>query len=73
MAQIEARTWAEFSDAGMLWWLNRILHTFGWSIVIDGESAFPARTEWLGFDDKTNDEMLAKFKGNTDGEDDCIA
>jgi len=48
-------TWAQFTEAGMLWWTNRILHMFGWVIVLeksdDGQTlaAHPARTEWRGF------------------------
>jgi len=49
-------SWAEFRAAGMLWVANRMLHLFGWAIVVaeddDGTvSAFPVRTEWRGFPD----------------------
>ncbi len=61
-------TWREFSDSGVLWWVNRILHTFGWSIVYevndDGDvlDVFPARTDWLGFPPKTDEEHCRKFR-----------
>jgi hypothetical protein len=49
-------TWAQFREAGMLWAANRILHMFGWAIVVShddetGEEieAYPVRTEWRGF------------------------
>lgn len=49
-------TWVEFREAGMLWVANRVLHLFGWTIVmvVDDETdelkgAHPARTEWRGF------------------------
>lgn len=29
------KTWKEFRDSGFLWWINMILHTFGWAIVVD--------------------------------------
>ena len=32
---VEKKTWKEFRDAGFLWWINMILHTFGWSICIE--------------------------------------
>ena len=32
---VEKKTWKEFIDAGFLWWINMILHTFGWSICIE--------------------------------------
>lgn len=48
---VEKKTWEEFRDAGFLWWINMILHTFGWSIYIevddDGEiiNVYPARVK----------------------------
>lgn len=29
---MERKTWNEFREAGMLWWINRILHTFGQAV-----------------------------------------
>lgn len=52
---IDKRTWQEFSDAGLLWWVNRILHLFGWAIVLQVEDddtisdVYPARCEFRGF------------------------
>ena len=46
---VEQRTWQEFREAKLLWWINRILHTFGWAIVLEQEedgsisAAYPAR------------------------------
>lgn len=56
---VEKKTWQEFRDSGMLWWINMILHTFGWAIVVaidDNEiiSAYPARVKFRGFDEKSN-------------------
>ncbi len=49
-------SWTEFREAGMLWLVNRMLHVFGWSLVIatdedTGEEVgmYPVRTEWRGF------------------------
>jgi hypothetical protein len=49
-------SWATFREAGMLWAINRVLHMFGWAIVVEvddttGETtgAYPVRTEWRGF------------------------
>lgn len=25
------KTWKEFRESGFLWWINMILHTFGWA------------------------------------------
>ena len=55
----ERRTWEEFRDCKMLWWINMILHTFGWAIAIEVEdnkviNAYPARVKYRGFREKTN-------------------
>lgn len=65
---IQRQSWADFQDSGLLWWVNRILHTFGWSIIFtieeDGtiSDVYPARTTWLGFDGETNEKNLDKFR-----------
>lgn len=52
---MKIKTWEEFQKAGLLWWTNRILHLFGWSIVLEVEAdgtvskVFPAETAWRGF------------------------
>lgn len=53
---IEPRSWEEFRSCGLLWWTNRMLHLFGWAIVVevdddDGSirAAYPARTKFRGF------------------------
>lgn len=56
---VEKKTWEEFRDTGFLWWINMILHTFGWSICVemdDGEiiNAYPARVRYRGFLEKNN-------------------
>lgn len=54
---VEKRGWEEFRAAGLLWWVNRALHLFGWAIVViveDGTGrvldAYPARVKFRGFD-----------------------
>ena len=45
----------------MLWWVNRILHTFGLVIAFEyndsGEiiDVYPVRTKFRGFDEKTEE------------------
>jgi len=61
---VKKKTWDEFSDSGLLWWINRILHSFGWSIVIVRDDkkdnkvtgAFPARTKYRGFSKEVEEE-----------------
>jgi hypothetical protein len=57
---VQEKTWDEFRKAGLLWWINMILHTFGWAIAVDVDAddkvvrAFPARVKFRGFDDNNN-------------------
>ena len=58
---IERKTWKEFRDSKLLWFVNTILHTFGWAITIDidnGEivDVYPARVKFRGFSEKINTE-----------------
>ena len=61
---VTKKTWKEFRDSKMLWCANRILHLFGWAIVVefdDGEivNAYPARVKFRGFDNKSEQEGFA--------------
>ena len=63
---VTRKTWQEFKDAGLIWWVNMILHTFGWVIVTreddDGiiNDVFPARTKFRGFAESSNIEGYMK-------------
>jgi len=30
---VNKKSWEEFKDSGLLWWINTLLHTFGYAIV----------------------------------------
>jgi len=57
---VDKKSWKEFRDSGFLWWINMILHTFGWAIVVDVDDdgtiieAWPARVRFRGFADDRN-------------------
>ena len=58
---VKEKTWKEFRESGLLWWINMILHTFGWALVIgeldsDGnvKEVFPARVKYRGFEEEIN-------------------
>lgn len=63
---VTKKTWKEFRESGFLWWINMILHTFGWAIIVDiddnGEitDAYPARVKFRGFGEKNNTEGYIK-------------
>lgn len=52
---VQRRSWNEFRDSGLLWFTNRILHVFGWSIICKIEDnneiteIYPARVQYRGF------------------------
>lgn len=65
--QIERKSWEEFCDEKLLWWINRSLHLFGWAIVVEMApdntvtSVYPARVKFRGFDSKTEEEGFLKL------------
>jgi len=67
MAVIEHRSWDEFRNAGLIWWVNRILHVFGWAICVelddDGKviDVKPAHCKWRGFESDIELEEYEKL------------
>ena len=62
---ISKKSWEEFRNSGLLWWINMILHTFGWAIVVKMEEdkvvdVYPARVKYRGFEEKNNTEGYIK-------------
>lgn len=56
---VKKKTWQEFRKTGLLWFINTILHVFGWAIVVEVEKgeitgAYPARVRFRGFDEVSN-------------------
>lgn len=64
---IEERTWEEFKNIKLLWFINTILHLFGWAIVFETDKetntsrCYPARVRFRGFDEATNTEGYIKL------------
>ena len=60
MKMIDKKSWSEFRTSGMLWFINTILHAFGWAIVVEIDdngnvtNCYPARVKFRGFDIDTN-------------------
>lgn len=57
---IKRKSWEEFRKTGLLWFVNMILHVFGWAIVYEfkagGVIVYPARCKFRGFAEKINTE-----------------
>ena len=58
---IRRKTWSEFRNTGLLWFINHILHLFGWAIVCDMDpktkkiiEVYPARVKFRGFSEDHN-------------------
>ncbi len=55
-------TWDEFRNSKMLWFANRLLHVFGWAIVVDVDAdgavtgAYPARVRFRGFGNESEEK-----------------
>lgn len=61
-------TWEAFEKSGLLWFVNRLLHVFGWVIVFveDDQTnelleVYPARTTMLGFELEVDEAGQKKF------------
>jgi hypothetical protein len=63
---VNKKTWEEFRNSGLLWFINNILHLFGWAIVVEVEedgsvsNVYPARVKFRGFDEKSNTDGYIK-------------
>lgn len=56
--QITEKSWDEFKNTKLLWWINRTLHLFGWAIVLELDEGkvkrvYPARVNYRGFSEET--------------------
>ena len=62
---INEKSIEEFKKTGLLWFVNNLLHVFGWAIVIDIDNGketrmYPARVKFRGFSEKHNDKGYMK-------------
>ena len=77
MNKMERKTWREFQAHGLLWFVNSILHAFGWAIVIEVNDfnnivdVYPARVKFRGFSQETNTKnykRLAEYMNSKSSE-----
>lgn len=72
MKYLYKKTWDEFRSTGLLWWVNRTLHLFGWAICVDYKDikkgiikeVYPARSKFRGFSkeiDENGFKNLTKY------------
>lgn len=72
------KTWREFRETGLLWFINSILHVFGWAISVSSDIENPDgdyiasinRTKYRGFSEASNTkgyrEVSKYLKDNID-------
>lgn len=65
---VTKKTWQEFRNAGLLFFINSILHVFGWAIVVEVDkdtqeitACYPARVTFRGFDENSQTEEHIKI------------
>lgn len=64
---IEEKDWEELRETGLLFFINQVLHAFGWAIVFkyteegDLKEVYPARTSSRGFNEKSVSEGYKKI------------
>ena len=53
---LRSTDWNAFREAGMLWFVNRLLHVFGWTITVSVDDktgvvigVYPERVKYRGF------------------------
>lgn len=57
---VTRKSWEEFRESGLFWFINSILHVFGWAIVIQIDNdnkvtdVYPSRVQFRGFNEKAN-------------------
>ena len=64
---LDQREWLAFRDSGLLWWVNRSLHLFGWVIVFDYDDSgnlnevYPAHCKFRGFGEVDEGQGFARL------------
>ena len=59
---INRKSWEEFRNSGLLWWINKTLHMFGWAIVVNIENEKSVTLLELNLEDLTKKVILKAIK-----------
>ena len=69
-SMLKAQDWETFRKVGLLWWVNRMLHLFGWALVFevpDGQpdapptQVYPAKCKFRGFGEESEDRGFKRL------------
>lgn len=63
------KPWSEFRESGLLFYINQVLHAFGWAITMEVDEkdhdvvtrAYPARVQYRGFNSESVDKGYKKI------------
>lgn len=65
---VENKTWEEFRNTGLLWYINTMLHVFGWAIALHVDEqtnevvgGTPSRVKHRGFSEKVGSDNRIKI------------
>jgi len=63
----EKRTWEEFQKSRLLWWVNRSLRLFGWSIALESRggvivNAYPIKTNATAYPEDFEEQAFEELK-----------
>jgi hypothetical protein len=65
---VTPKSWNDFRETGLFLFINSILHTFGWAIVVEVEKetgevikAYPARVKFRGFSESDQAEAHVRI------------
>jgi hypothetical protein len=65
---VTPKTWQDFRNSGMFFFINSILHAFGWAICIETDTetkeivgCYPARVKFRGFPEDAQAEEHIKI------------
>ncbi len=62
----KVKSWQSFRDSGLMWYVNTLLHAFGWAIAVEVDSnniainGYPVRVGFRGFSEDINTEGYEK-------------
>ena len=64
------RSWEEFRQSGLFWFVNTILHVFGWAIAITVDEnghavdGYPMHCDFRGFSGDCNDQGYKRINSH---------
>jgi len=67
MRMVYKKNWETFRKSGLLWWVNRTLHLFGWAICFNYDKTnkltdvFPSRCKFRGFSGDVESKNFIKL------------